>query len=48
MISFMLIDKKNYDNKINLILLKKIGETTRPGDFRMSEKTIKNMLKKII
>tara|TARA_Y100000590_G_C15603594_1_gene971083 strand:+ start:228 stop:1337 length:1110 start_codon:yes stop_codon:yes gene_type:complete len=48
MINFMLIDKKNYDNKINLIFLKRIGKTTNPGDFRMSQKTIRGMLKKII
>ena len=43
----MEIDKKNYDNKINLILLKKIGKTTNPGDFRISPKEMRNVLKKI-
>jgi len=43
----MEIDKKNYDNKINLILLKKIGKTTNPGDFRISLKEMRNVLKKI-
>ena len=43
----MKIDKKNYDSKINLILLKKIGKTTSPGDFRISSKQMKEVLKKI-
>ena len=46
MIKFMSIDKKNYDNKINLILLARIGKTTNPGNFRMSGKSIMNLLKK--
>tara|TARA_B100000959_G_C14876963_1_gene580861 strand:- start:103 stop:1212 length:1110 start_codon:yes stop_codon:yes gene_type:complete len=46
-VDFMKIDKKNYDNKINLILLKKIGKTTIPGNFRVSPKEIKSVLKKI-
>ncbi len=46
-VDFMRIDKKNYDNKINLILLKKIGKTTNPGDFRISPKQMKEVLKKI-
>ena len=47
MIKFMSIDKKNYDNKINLILLKRIGKTTSPGDFRISPKEMRSVLKKI-
>ena len=35
-INFMINDKKNNDEKINLILLKNIGKTTRPGSFKMS------------
>jgi len=46
-VDFMKIDKKNYDNKINLILLKRIGKTTIPGSVRMSPKEIKSVLKKI-
>jgi len=46
-VNFMEIDKKNYDNKINLILLKKIGRTTNPGDFRISPKEMRSVLKKI-
>ena len=45
--NFMQVDKKNYDNKINLILLKKIGKTTIPGKFRFSLKDVKAELKKI-
>ena len=45
--NFMQVDKKNYDNKINLILLKKIGKTTIPGKFRLSLKDVKAELKKI-
>ena len=47
-VNFMEIDKKNYDSKINLILLKKIGKTTRPGDFRMKPKEIKKIMKKLV
>ncbi len=46
-VDFMTFDKKNYDNKINLILLKRIGRTTIPGSFRIGSKEIKSVLKKI-
>ena len=46
-VDFMKIDKKNYDDKINLILLKKIGKTTTPGSFRISTKEMKTVLRKI-
>ena len=32
----MVQDKKNDDNKINLILLRKIGKTTRPGQYKLT------------
>ena len=35
-IGFMTNDKKNNDKKINLILLKKIGLTTKPGSQKFS------------
>ena len=47
-VNFMEVDKKNYDKKINLILLKRIGKTTKPGQYRFSPKEMKNVLKKII
>ena len=47
-VNFMKVDKKNYDEKINLILLKKLGKTTNPGDVRVSSNEIKRFLKKII
>ena len=43
----MINDKKNNDNKINLILLKRIGRTTIPGSIRIGSKEIKSVLKKI-
>ena len=43
----MINDKKNNDDKINLILLKRIGKTTRPGDIKMSLGQMKNVIKKI-
>ena len=46
-VGFMQIDKKNYDNKINLILLKRIGKTTIPGAYRVSSSEIKNIIKRI-
>ena len=36
MTKFMIQDKKNDDNKINLILLRKIGKTTRPGQYKLT------------
>ena len=47
-VDFMEIDKKNIDNKINLILLKKIGKTTNPGDYRISPKEMRRIFSKII
>ena len=44
----MEVDKKNYDKKINLILLRKIGLTTKPGQYRLSPGEMKKTLKKII
>jgi len=43
-INFMSKDKKNVDEKINLILLKKIGKTTRPEEFSLKGNEIKNFL----
>ena len=47
-VNFMEVDKKNYDKKINLILLRKIGLTTKPGQYRLSPGEMKKVLKKII
>ena len=41
-------DKKNNDEKINFILLKKIGKTTRPDKNKNSIKEIKRLFPKII
>ena len=41
-IEYMKIDKKNFGNKINLILVKKIGNTPSITSFKASE--IKNFL----
>ena len=43
----MISDKKNDDDKINLILLKRIGKTTKPGQIKMSISQMKNVIKKI-
>tara|TARA_A100001011_G_C14295673_1_gene838302 strand:+ start:559 stop:1668 length:1110 start_codon:yes stop_codon:yes gene_type:complete len=48
LINFMKNDKKNDDKKINLILLKRIGKTTKPGEFKYSSEKLKKYLKKII
>ena len=40
-ISFMSSDKKNKDQKINFVLLKRIGKTAKPGNFNYSVKFIK-------
>ena len=43
-IYFMKKDKKNKDEKINLILLNKIGKTTKPNGFKLSAKNMKKFL----
>ena len=43
----MVNDKKNDDEKINLILLKRIGKTTTPGKIKLSVNKVGNFLKKI-
>ena len=47
LIPFLKNDKKNDDNKINFILLKKIGQTTSPGKFKISIKNLKKQIKSI-
>jgi len=37
-------DKKNVDEKINLILLNKIGKTTLPQEFSLKSGEIRNFL----
>ena len=37
-------DKKNTDEKINLILLNKIGKTTKPNKFALNSNEIKKIL----
>tara|TARA_B100000780_G_scaffold132624_1_gene93005 strand:+ start:497 stop:1606 length:1110 start_codon:yes stop_codon:yes gene_type:complete len=41
-------DKKNNDKKINLILLKKIGQTTLPNSYKISKQELKKVFNKII
>ena len=43
-IYFMNKDKKNVNEKISLILLNKIGKTTKPGKFALKSNEIKNYL----
>ena len=47
-VDLMANDKKNNDNKINLILLKKIGQTTIPGKYKVSNLELKKAFSKII
>ena len=47
-VEHMTNDKKNNDSKINLILLKKIGQTTLPGSYKVSKKDLKKVFNKII
>ena len=44
----MIKDKKNNDNKINLILLKEIGRTTQPNSHKVSKKELQKVFSKII
>ena len=41
---FMKKDKKNIDDKINLVLLKRIGKTTKPNSFKITNKELKKFL----
>jgi len=43
---FMQSDKKNFDKKINLILLKKIGKTIKPNTFSIDNIKLKKFLLK--
>ena len=43
-INFMKKDKKNVSSKISLILLKKIGKTTKPGQIALKDFEIKKFL----
>ena len=47
-VDLMANDKKNNDNKINLILLKNIGQTTIPGKYKVSKQELKRLFPKII
>ena len=47
-IDYMRADKKNNDRKINLILLKKIGQTTQPNMYKISNIELKKVFNKII
>jgi 3-dehydroquinate synthase len=47
-IQHMTNDKKNNDNKINLILLKKIGQTTLPNTYKISVSELKKVFNSII
>ena len=44
---FLKNDKKNNDNKINFILLKKIGKTTLPNKYKISLNNLKKISKTI-
>ena len=43
LVPFLLNDKKNDNDKINFILLKKIGLTTKPNRFKISKEKVKNL-----
>ena len=47
-VEHMTNDKKNNDKKINLILLKKIGQTTLPNAYKISTIHLKKIFNKII
>ena len=47
LIPFLKNDKKNNDDKINFILLKKIGKTTKPNMHKISTKNLKKISKSI-
>ena len=45
LIPYLKNDKKNDDEKINFILLNKIGKTTQPNKHKISVKELKNKIK---
>ena len=45
LIPFLKNDKKNNDSKINFILLKKIGKTTKPNQFKISAEALRGYSK---
>jgi 3-dehydroquinate synthase len=45
---YMSSDKKNNDKKINFILLKKIGQTTKPNKYKISSSELRKVFNKII
>ena len=47
LIPFLKNDKKNDDDRINFILLKKVGKTTAPGKFKIQIHDLKNQSKSI-
>ena len=47
LIPFLKNDKKNNDDKINFILLKKIGKTAMPNKYKISLNNLKKISKSI-
>ena len=47
LIPFLKNDKKNDDDRINFVLLKKVGKTTAPGKFKIQIHDLKNQSKSI-
>ena len=43
-LNFMIKDKKNLNNKINLILINRIGRATKPNNVNVSLNEIKSFL----
>ena len=48
LIPFLKNDKKNNDDKINFILLKKIGKTALPNKYKISLNNLKKLSKTIV
>ena len=48
LIPYLKNDKKNNDEKINFILLNRIGKTTMPNKYKMSINELKKNIKRFI
>ena len=48
LVPFLKNDKKNNDEKINFILLKRIGQTTKPNNYKITLANFKKDIRKII
>ena len=47
-IQYMIGDKKNVDEKINFILIKRIGKTSKPGNYKIKVRDMNNIINRLV